>query len=135
MTQELFERGEAMRREILGEDYVAKSAAATDAFSAPIREFAIKHLWGDIWTRDGLDRRSRSIVNLALLTALNRPTELQIHLRAALNNGLTRTEISEIFLQCGLYCGIPAGSESTRIAKQLFAQLDAEAAANDATTR
>ncbi|MEK6424582.1 MAG: carboxymuconolactone decarboxylase family protein [Burkholderia gladioli] len=130
MSQDtLYEIGEQMRREILGEAYVAQSAAATDAFSAPIREFAIKHLWGEIWARDGLDRRSRSIVNLALLTALNRPTELKIHVRAALNNGLTKTEISEIFLQCGLYCGIPAGSESTRIAKQLFAELDAEAAA------
>ena len=127
-NKNLFEVGEAMRREILGEAYVNQSAASTDAFSAPIREFAIKHLWGEIWAREGLDRRSRSIVNLALLTALNRPAELKVHLRAALNNGLSREEISEIFLQCGLYCGIPAGSESTRIAKQLFAEVDAEAA-------
>ncbi|MFM0327675.1 carboxymuconolactone decarboxylase family protein [Caballeronia glebae] len=128
-SENLYERGEQMRREILGEAYVAQSAASTDPFSAPIREFAIKHLWGEIWAREGLDRRSRSIVNLALLTALNRPTELKVHLRAALNNGLSKNEISEIFFQCGLYCGIPAGSESTRIAKQLFAEIDAEAAA------
>ncbi|WP_058545151.1 carboxymuconolactone decarboxylase family protein [Pseudomonas fluorescens] len=124
MSDFLYENGERIRREVLGEEYVKNSTAATDAFSEPVRAFAIKHLWGDIWDRPGLDRRSRSIINLALMTAMNRPTELKIHIRAALNNGLTREEISEVFLQCALYCGIPAGSESTRVAKQLFAELD-----------
>lgn len=125
MTKDLFKRGEEIRREVLGEAYVNNSAASTDAFSEPMREFAIKNLWGDIWDRPGLDRRARSIVNLALLSAANRPAELKVHLRGALNNGVTREEISEIFLQVALYCGVPTGSDATRIARIFFAEYDA----------
>ncbi|OZI34195.1 4-carboxymuconolactone decarboxylase [Bordetella genomosp. 10] len=131
-TKDLFKRGEEIRREVLGEGYVANSAASTDAFSEPMREFAIKNLWGDVWDRPGLDRRARSIVNLALLSAANRPSELKVHLRGALNNGVTREEISEIFLQVALYCGIPTGSDATRIARLFFAEYDAEQAAQAA---
>lgn len=126
MTKDLFKRGEEIRQEVLGEAYVKKSKANTDAFSEPMREFAIKNLWGDVWDRPGLDRRARSIVNLALLSAANRPAELKVHLRGALNNGVTREEISEIFLQVALYCGIPTGSDATRIARMFFAEYDAE---------
>ncbi|AZS80770.1 MULTISPECIES: carboxymuconolactone decarboxylase family protein [Achromobacter] len=128
MSKDLFSRGEEIRNEVLGAAYVSHSAAATDAFSEPMRAFAIRNLWGDIWDRPGLDRRARSLVNLGMLAALNRPNELKIHIRGALNNGLTREEIGEVFLQSALYCGVPTGSECTRIAKQLFAELDAEAA-------
>jgi 4-carboxymuconolactone decarboxylase len=126
MSDELFERGEQIRREVLGEAYVQNSIASTDEFSEPMRAFAVRNLWGDIWARPGLDRRSRSIVNLALLSAANRPNELKIHIRAALNNGVTRAEIGEVFLQVALYEGVPTGSDATRTAKSVFAEIDAE---------
>lgn len=128
MSKDLYQRGEEIRREVLGEAYVNNSAAATDAFSEPMRAFAIRNLWGDIWDRPGLDRRSRSLINLAMLAAMNRPAELKIHLRGALNNGVTREEIAEVFLQVALYCGVPTGSDATRIAKQFLAEYDAEQA-------
>lgn len=124
MQDELFARGEQIRTEVLGAEYVKSSTANTDAFSEPMREFAIRNLWGDVWARPGLDRRARSIVNLAILSSANRAGELKTHLLAALNNGLTKEEIAEIFLQVALYSGIPAGSEATRIAKNFFAELD-----------
>ncbi len=126
MSDELYERGEKIRAEVLGPAYVKASIAATDAFSEPMRTFAVRQLWGDIWARPGLDRRARSIVNLALLSSANRPNELKIHVRAALNNGVTREEIAEIFLQVALYCGVPTGSDATRVAKLTFAEIDAE---------
>jgi len=125
MSDDLFERGEQIRTEVLGPEYVAASAAGTDEFSEPMRAFAIRNLWGDVWARPGLDRRSRSIVNLAILSNANRAAELKTHIRAALNNGLTRAEIGEIFLQVALYSGIPTGSDATRIARQTFAEIDA----------
>lgn len=128
MSKDLYQRGEEIRREVLGEAYVNNSAAATDAFSEPMRAFAIRNLWGDIWDRPGLDRRSRSLINLAMLAAMNRPAELKIHLRGALNNGVTREEIAEVFLQVALYCGVPTGSDATRTAKQFLAEFDAEQA-------
>jgi len=127
MTDELYNRGEQIRREVLGEAYVNNSVASTDAFSEPMRTFAVRNLWGDVWARPGLDRRARSIANLALLAAANRPNELKIHIRAALNNGLKREEIGEIFLQVALYAGVPTGSDATRVAKLTFAEIDAEA--------
>ncbi|MBS7780959.1 carboxymuconolactone decarboxylase family protein [Acidovorax sp. CCYZU-2555] len=127
MTDELYNRGEQIRREVLGEAYVNNSVASTDAFSEPMRTFAVRNLWGDVWARPGLDRRARSITNLALLAAANRPNELKIHIRAALNNGLQREEIGEIFLQVALYAGVPTGSDATRVAKLTFAEIDAEA--------
>lgn len=126
MSDELYERGERIRGEVLGAAYVQSSIAATDAFSEPMRTFAVRNLWGDIWARPGLDRRARSLVNLALLSSANRPNELKIHIRAALNNGVTREEIGEVFLQVALYCGVPTGSDATRVAKLLFAEIDAE---------
>lgn len=126
MSDELYERGEKIREEVLGAAYVKASIASTDAFSEPMRTFAVRNLWGDVWSRPGLDRRSRSIVNLALLSAANRPNELKIHIRAALNNGVKREEIGEIFLQVALYAGVPTGSDATKVAKLLFAEIDAE---------
>ncbi|MEI2417172.1 carboxymuconolactone decarboxylase family protein [Orrella sp. JC864] len=127
MTVDRFALGEQIRTEVLGPEYVAASSANTDAFSEPLREFAIRNLWGDIWARPGLDRRARSIVNLAILSSDNRPGELKTHIRAALNNGMSREEIGEVFLQVALYRGIPTGSDATRIARQTFAEIDAQA--------
>ncbi len=127
MSDDLFERGEQIRTEVLGPEFVANSKANTDAFSEPMRAFAIRNLWGDVWARPGLDRRARSIVNLALLASADRPAELKTHIRGALNNGVTREEIGEVFLQVALYCGVPTGSDATRIARLTFAEIDAAA--------
>ncbi len=129
MSKDLYQRGEEIRREVLGEDYVNKSVASSDPFTEPMRDFAIRNLWGDVWDRPGLDRRSRSLLNLGILAAMNRPAELKIHLRGALNNGVTREEMVEVFLQVALYCGVPTGSDATRVAKQFLAEFDAEQAA------
>ncbi|OZI45696.1 carboxymuconolactone decarboxylase family protein [Bordetella genomosp. 5] len=126
MSKDLYKRGEEIRNEVLGEAYVKNSAAVTDEFSEPMRAFAIRNLWGDVWDRPGLDRRMRSMINLAMLAAMDRPAELKVHLRGALNNGVSRDEIREIFLQVALYCGVPTGSDATRIARVFFAEYDAE---------
>ncbi len=125
MSNDLFEKGLAVRKAVLGAEYVEKSLAGADDFSRPMQELATEYCWGKVWTREGLKRRERSILNLGMISALNRPHELKLHVKAALNNGLSREEISEIFLQVAVYCGIPAGIDSVRIAREAFAELDA----------
>ena len=125
MNDELFERGLEVRREVLGADYVEASLQNADEFTLPMQRLTTEFCWGEIWTRPGLDRRTRSFINLALLTALNRTHELGVHVRGALNNGLTRDEIGEVFLQAGVYCGVPAAMESFRVARRVFEELDA----------
>ncbi len=127
MIKELFDKGLKIRKEVLGKEYVEKSLAAADAFSMPMQEMATESCWGYIWGREGLPRRDRSVVNLAMISVLNRPHELKIHVKAALRNGLSKTEISEIFLQVACYAGIPAGVDSFRIAKEAIAEYEAEA--------
>ena len=126
MIKELFDRGLKIRKEVLGSDYVEKALAASDEFSMPLQEMATETCWGYIWGREGLARRDRSIVNLAILSVMNRPHELRTHIKAALRNGLSKKEISEIFLQVGCYAGIPVGVDSFRIAREAFAELEAE---------
>ncbi len=126
MASELYERGIKTRREVLGDTYVDRATKNADAFAKPMQELVTEWCWGDLWNRPGLDRRTRSIINLAMLTALNREHELKAHVRGALNNGVTKEEIAEIFLQTAVYCGVPAGISSFRIASQLFAEIDAE---------
>jgi 4-carboxymuconolactone decarboxylase len=126
MNKELFEKGLAIRRAVLGADYVDKSIASADDFSRPMQELTTEYCWGTIWSRPGLDRKTRSIINLAMLTALNRPHEIKLHVRAALNNGLTKQEISEIFLQTAIYCGVPAAIDSFRIAREVFKEAGLE---------
>ena len=120
MDQERFNQGLATRREVLGADYVDKSIASADDFNRPMQELVTEYCWGEIWNRPGLDRRTRSIINLAMLTALNRPHEIKLHVVGALNNGLTKAEISEIFLQTAIYCGVPAAIDSFRVAREVF---------------
>ncbi|MBX9961270.1 MAG: carboxymuconolactone decarboxylase family protein [Burkholderiaceae bacterium] len=115
-----FKAGLAVRKAVLGEDYVNKSLANADAFMTPIQQFLTENAWGTVWTRPGLDRKTRSLLNLAMLTALNRPNELKLHLKGALNNGVTKEEICEVFLQAAVYCGAPAGLDSFKIAQQVF---------------
>lgn len=115
-----FQAGLAVRKAVLGEEYVNKSLASADDFTAPLQQFLTEVAWGTVWTRAGLDRKTRSMLNLAMLTALNRPNELKLHIRGALNNGVTKEEMREIFLQCAVYCGAPAGLDSFKIAQQVF---------------
>ncbi|MEI9989138.1 MAG: carboxymuconolactone decarboxylase family protein [Rhizomicrobium sp.] len=126
MIKELFEKGLKIRKEVLGAAYVEKSLAAADEFSMPMQEMATESCWGYIWGREGLPRRDRSVVNLAMISVLNRPHELKIHVKAALRNGLSKKEISEIFLQVACYAGIPAGVDSFRIAKEAIAEYESE---------
>ena len=130
MKDEMFERGLAVRRQVVGDAYVNASLAAADEFSMPIQELATKYCWGEIWTRDDLPRKTRSLINIAMITALNRPAELRHHGRGALRNGCTRVEIREVLLQTAVYCGLPAALDGFRIAREAFVEADAEAVAD-----
>lgn len=125
MPTQAYEDGLALRKEVLGADYVARSFANADDFSRPMQELSTEYCWGAVWSREGLSRRDRSLLNIGMLCALNRPHELKLHVKAALTNGLTRDEIREAILQVAVYCGIPAGLDSTRIAREVFAEIDA----------
>ena len=124
MNKELFEKGLAIRKSVLGAEYVEKSIASADDFTRPMQELTTEYCWGWCWSREGLDKKTRSIINLAMISALNRPHELKMHVKGALANGLSREEIREVLLQVAIYCGIPAGVDSFRTAKEAFAELD-----------
>jgi 4-carboxymuconolactone decarboxylase len=119
--KEMFEKGLKVRREVLGEEYVNKALINVNSFNEDLQQLVTRYCWGEIWTRPGLSRRDRSIVNLAMISALNRQHELRLHLRGALNNGLTKDEIREVLLQMMIYCGVPAGVDSFRAAQEVFA--------------
>lgn len=125
MESETYKAGLAMRREVLGAQYVDDALAQADDFTRPLQEYLTEHAWGAVWTRPGLDKKTRSMLNLAMLTALNRPHELRLHLKGALRNGVTHDEIREIFLQCGVYCGAPAALESFKLAREVFREVTA----------
>jgi 4-carboxymuconolactone decarboxylase len=115
-----YDAGLKTRREVLGADYVDKSTASQDEFNRPLQELLNTYCWNDVWNRPGLPRKTRSMLNLAMLSALNKPHELRLHLNGALNNGLTKQDIQEVFLQVAIYCGVPAAVESFRIAREVF---------------
>ncbi|MGI9383050.1 MAG: 4-carboxymuconolactone decarboxylase [Methyloligellaceae bacterium] len=121
---EMFERGLEIRRSVLGADYVDRSLASADAFTEDLQRLVTTYCWGEVWGRPGLDRKTRSMLNLAMITALNRPHELKLHVRGALNNGLSREEIREVFLQTAIYCGVPAAIDAFRTARQVFDETD-----------
>jgi 4-carboxymuconolactone decarboxylase len=124
-----YERGLRLRREVLGDEHVDRSLNDTTEFSAPAQELVTTMCWGDVWTRPGLDRRTRSLINLAMLTALNRMHEFRVHVRGAINNGCTVEEIRETLLQATVYCGAPAGLQSFREAQSVLDELAAPAGA------
>lgn len=124
MDKEMFEKGLKMRRAVLGAEYVDKSIASADDFNMPMQELVTSYCWGEIWNRPGLPPKTRSLLNLAMLTALNRPHELKLHVRGALNNGVSREEIMEVFLQTAIYCGVPAAIDAFRNAREVFAEMD-----------
>ena len=123
-----FEKGHALRRELNGPELIDQLFRDADDFSLPMQEMVTTHAWGTVWQRPELDRRSRSILNLGMLAALNRPDELAGHIRVALKNGVTRTELRECLLQVAVYAGMPAGMGAFKVARQVFADLEREAA-------
>ena len=124
MDKDLFDRGLKVRKEVLGSDFVETALKTADDFTREMQELTTQYCWGEIWTRPGLDRKTRSIMNLVMLAALNRPHELKGHVRGAINNGVSRDEIKEVFLQVAIYCGIPAALDSFRVAKETFKELE-----------
>lgn len=124
--QERLQRGLELRRKVLGDSYVDNALAAATEFTRPIQEYVTATCWGDVWSRPGLDRRTRSLVNLAMLTALNRMTEFGAHVRGARRNGCTEAEIQEVLLQTAAYCGAPAALEAFRVADKVLSELRAE---------
>jgi 4-carboxymuconolactone decarboxylase len=123
MNKELFDKGLKVRREVLGTEYVDNAIKNADDFSRTLQEFVTEYCWGELWNRPGLDRKSRSMLNLAMLAALNRPHEIKLHIRGAINNGMTKDEIKEVFLQVGVYCGVPAAVDAFRNAREVFAEM------------
>ena len=121
-----FEAGMRVRREVLGDAHVDRSLARLNAFNQEFQDLIARYAWGEIWTRPGLERRTRSLITLAVLVALNRSEEFRLHVRAALNNGLSREDIREVLLQTAIYCGIPAANAAFRMAEEVFATVDRE---------
>ncbi len=124
---ERYQSGMQVRREVLGDAYVDKAIADADMLSEPLQELIAEYCWGSVWARDDLDRRTRSLINIAMLGALNRPHELSLHLAGALRNGCSPEEIREVILQLAIYCGIPAAVDAMRVARDVIMQTDAGA--------
>lgn len=124
MDQQTYDKGREIRRAVLGADYVDRAAQTADEFGEPLQDLVTEYCWGAVWGRDGLELKTRSMLNLAMIATLNRPHELRTHLRGALNNGVSRVEIREVFLQVAVYAGVPAAVDSFRIAREVFAELD-----------
>lgn len=122
-----YERGLEMRRAVLGDAHVDRSLAQVSDFSRPVQELVTEYCWGAIWNREGLERKTRSLLNLAMLTALNRSHELAVHVRGAVNNGATVAEIQEVLLQATIYAGAPAGLEAFRVAEKVLAEMKHDA--------
>ncbi|HEV2547305.1 MAG TPA: 4-carboxymuconolactone decarboxylase [Stellaceae bacterium] len=120
MDKDVFDKGLAIRREVLGADYVDNAIKSADDFNRPLQEFVTEYCWGAVWGRPGLSKKTRSMLNLAMLTALNKPHELKLHVRGALKNGVTREEISEIFLHAAVYAGVPAAVDAFRTAREVL---------------
>jgi 4-carboxymuconolactone decarboxylase len=124
MDQQTFDRGLEIRKAVLGREFVENALKSADDFNRPLQELVTEYCWGAVWGRPQLDRKTRSMLNLAMISALNRPHELRLHVAGALNNGVTREEIREVLLQVAIYCGVPAGVDAFRVAREVFAQLD-----------
>jgi 4-carboxymuconolactone decarboxylase len=117
-----FEKGMAVRRKVLGDAYVDQAMKNADDFSMPLQTFVSENAWGTVWVRDGLTLKQRSLITVSAIIAMNRPHELRLHIRGAINNGITKEELCEVFLHCGAYCGAPAAVDAFRIAREVFAE-------------
>ena len=122
MDKQTYETGLKIRSEVLGKEYVENSMKSADDFNKPFQEFVTEYCWGAGWGRAGLSRKERSMLNLAMISILNRPHELKLHIRGALTNGLTKDQIREIFMQVAIYAGVPAGVDAFRQAREVFAE-------------
>ena len=120
MASELYDKGMKIRREVMGDDYVDRALASIDDFNREFQQMVTEHAWGAIWTRPGLSKKQRSLINLSMLAALNRPEEFELHFRGALKNGCTLEELKETLLQIAVYCGMPAGVSAFRIARKVL---------------
>jgi 4-carboxymuconolactone decarboxylase len=118
-------QGMKVRRAVLGGDHVDKAVANTTPFNEPFQDLITRYAWGEIWTRPGLPRATRSLITLAMLIGLNRPEEIRMHLKAAIRNGVTREQLQELLLHSSVYCGVPAANDAFHIARQVFAEMDA----------
>jgi 4-carboxymuconolactone decarboxylase len=121
---ERHDQGLTVRRAVLGEAHVDRALARKNAFNAEFQELITRYAWGEIWTRPGLPRHTRSLLTIALMVALNRSEEFRLHVRAAFNNGVTRDQIKEVLLQCAIYCGVPAANSAFHMAEEVFVQMD-----------
>jgi 4-carboxymuconolactone decarboxylase len=126
MDKAMYDKGLSIRRKVLGDAYVDAALKNVDDFNRPLQDFVTEYCWGGIWGREGLPPKTRSMLNLAMISILNRPHELRAHLRGALTNGVTKEEIAEIFLQVGCYAGVPAAVDSFRIAREFFKEMDSK---------
>lgn len=126
MNKELYEKGQQVRREVLGDAYVDAAAKTTTDFNRPFQELIAEYVWGTLWSRPGLDRRTRALINLGVLTAMGRTEEVKIYLSAAQNIGVTRDDVREVLMQTAIYCGIPAALDSFRVAQKFFNDQDAK---------
>jgi 4-carboxymuconolactone decarboxylase len=125
MASELFERGLKTRKEVVGAEHTDKQLKEADAFNLPMQELVTEYCWGWLWNRPGLPRKTRSMLNLAMLAVLNRPNEFKSHVKGALRNGCTKEEISEVLLQAAVYGGVPAGMASFALAREAFKEVEA----------
>ena len=124
MDKATHDKGLAIRRAVLGDAYVDNALKNVDDFNRPLQDLLNEYCWGTVWGREGLPRKTRSMLNLAMISILNRPHELRAHIRGALTNGVSKSEITEVFLQVAIYAGVPAAVDSFRIARELFAEMD-----------
>ena len=130
MDKQTFERGLEIRKSVLGAEFVEKSIASADEFNRPMQELVTEYCWGAVWGREDLPKKTRSLLNLAMISALNRPHELKLHVKGALRNGVSKDEIREVFLQVAIYCGVPTAIDSFRVAREAFTELDGETPAH-----
>lgn len=124
MDRDTFDKGYEIRCDVLGKEHVDAAFAAADEFTEPFQNLLTEYCWGAIWGREGLSRQTRSMLNLAMLAGLNRPHEIEMHIRGALNNGLSRDDIREVFMHVAIYAGVPAAVDAFRVARQVFDKLD-----------
>jgi 4-carboxymuconolactone decarboxylase len=122
MSDPVHDRGMAIRREVLGDEHVDRAVERTTELTAPFQDFITRYAWGDVWAREGLDRRTRSAITLGVLTALGREHEIPLHVRAALRNGLTPSEIGEVLLHTAVYAGVPAANSAFAIAERVLSE-------------
>jgi 4-carboxymuconolactone decarboxylase len=124
--RERYDKGMTVRRAVLSDAHVERTLKRKNPFNSEFQELITRYCWGEVWTRPGLPRHTRSLLNIAMMVALNRPEELKLHIRAAFNNGVTKDEIKEVLLQCAIYCGVPAANSAFHMAEDVFAQMEKE---------